>query len=165
LLSDFDPIFKVNPPLRTQSDVEALREGLADGTIDVIATDHAPHPMEAKECEFNSAAFGMTGLESAFAIGYQTMVKTSLISLSSLVASMSSKAAVIGGYSEYENGLMVNGPASLVLIDLSKSWIVDREKSNSKSRNTPYHGLEFEGVITDLLYRGEWVLRDSQVIS
>jgi dihydroorotase len=165
LLSDFDPIYKVNPPLRTQSDVEALREGLADGTIDVIATDHAPHPMEAKECEFNSAAFGMTGLESAFAIGYQTMVKTSLISLSSLVASMSSKAAVIGGYSEYENGLMVNGPASLVLIDLSKSWIVDREKSNSKSRNTPYHGLEFEGVITDLLYRGEWVLRDSQVIS
>lgn len=165
LLSNFDPIYKVNPPLRSQADVEALREGLADGTIDVIATDHAPHPMEAKECEFNSAAFGMTGLESAFAIGYQTMVKSSLISLPSLVASMSTKAATIGGYSEYEKGLVVNGPASLVLIDLSKSWVVDREKSNSKSRNTPYHGLEFEGVITDLLYRGDWVLRDSVVIS
>ena len=165
LLSDFDPIYKVNPPLRAQSDIEALREGLADGTIDVIATDHAPHPMEAKECEFNSAAFGMTGLESAFAIGYQTMVKSKLMTLSALVASMSSKAASIGGYSEYENGLVVNAPASITLIDLNKSWIVDREKTNSKSRNTPYHGLEFEGVITDLLYRGRWVLRDSLVIS
>jgi dihydroorotase len=72
----FDPIFKVNPPLRTEDDVEALRAALADGTIDIVATDHAPHPVEDKECEWESAAFGMVGLETAFSILYSTMVAT-----------------------------------------------------------------------------------------
>ena len=93
----YDPVFKVNPPLRTEKDVMALREGLADGTIDIIATDHAPHSSENKECEWQAAAFGMLGLESAFSIGYLTMVKSGLLSLAALVDRMSIAPAKIAG--------------------------------------------------------------------
>ena len=92
----YDPIFKVNPPLRTERDVQALREGLADGTIDIIATDHAPHPAEDKECEWAAAAFGMIGLETALSISYLAMVESGLISFAALIEKLTTNPAEIG---------------------------------------------------------------------
>ncbi len=90
LVRGYDPVYKVNPPLRTQADVEAVREGLADGTIDIVATDHAPHPVEAKDCEWSAAAMGMTGLETALSVVQHTMVDTGLMGWDTLVDRMSS---------------------------------------------------------------------------
>ena len=116
-VESYDPVFKVNPPLRTERDVQALREGLADGTIDIVATDHAPHPLEAKDCEWSAAAFGMVGLETAFSIGYLTMVKSGLISLSTLLERMSSKPADIARYADH-GSLEVGTRANFFLADL-----------------------------------------------
>ena len=159
----YDPIYKVNPPLRTESDVQALREALAEGIIDVIGTDHAPHPAEAKECEWQGAAFGMLGLETAFSIAYQTMVVSGLISLATLMERMSSTPAQIGRYSGQGRNLEIGAPAHLVVIDPTATWRVDRDRVESKSRNTPFHGMELPGVITDTLFRGSWSLRDGKV--
>lgn len=160
----YDPIYKVNPPLRTESDVMALREALADGTIDVVGTDHAPHPSEAKECEWQDAAFGMLGLETAFSIVYTTMVKSGLISLDTLVERMSTKPAEIGRYKEHGKNLSVGSPAHCVVIDPTATWRVDKDKVQSKSRNTPFHGMELSSSITDTIFRGNFVLRDGKVL-
>jgi len=164
LASSFDPIYKVNPPLRTERDVHALRDGVADGTIDIIATDHAPHPLESKECEWPAAAFGMIGLESAFAIAYRALVKSGSLSLQSLVAAMTTKPAVIGSLSDRMSGLTVGAPASLTVIDLENEWMIDRDRVESKSSNTPFHGLHVEGAIESVLFRGEWVMRDGEIV-
>jgi len=164
LASTFDPIYKVNPPLRTERDVHALRDGVADGTIDIIATDHAPHPLESKECEWPAAAFGMIGLESAFAIAYRALVKSGSLSLQSLVAAMTTKPAVIGSLSDRMSGLTVGAPASLNVIDLEKEWVIDRDRVESKSSNTPFHGLQVEGAVESVLFRGEWVMRDGAIL-
>jgi dihydroorotase len=151
----YDPIFKVNPPLRTQRDVEALREGLADGTIDIVATDHAPHPAEAKECEWQEAAFGMLGLESALAIVYQTMVSTGLMSWEAVADRMSYAPARIGRYAEHGQKLAVGSAANLTVINPTLSQRVDRDLVASRSRNTPFHGMELQGVITATFFRGQ----------
>lgn len=164
LASTFDPIYKVNPPLRTERDVHALRDGVADGTIDIIATDHAPHPLESKECEWPAAAFGMIGLESAFAIAYRALVMSGSLSLQSLVAAMTTKPAVIGSLSDRMSGLTVGAPASLTVIDLEKVWVIDRDRVESKSSNTPFHGLQVEGAVESVLFRGEWVMRDGEIL-
>lgn len=164
LASTFDPIYKVNPPLRTERDVHALRDGVADGTIDIIATDHAPHPLESKECEWPAAAFGMIGLESAFAIAYRALVKSGSLSLQSLVAAMTTKPAVIGSLSDRMSGLTVGAPASLTVIDLEKEWVIDRDRVESKSSNTPFHGLQVEGAVESVLFRGEWVMRAGEIL-
>ena len=152
----YDPVYKVNPPLRTNSDVEALRRGLADGTIDIIATDHAPHPNEAKDCEWSAAAFGMIGLETAFSIGYLTMVKSGLMSLEDLTDRMSSAPAKIGRY-EAHGSIKVGEKANLVLVDLEKSWQVKRDYLHSKSKNTPFEGMELPGVIMKTFHNGALV--------
>ena len=152
----YDPVYKVNPPLRTNSDVEALRRGLADGTIDIIATDHAPHPNEAKDCEWSAAAFGMIGLETAFSIGYLTMVKSGLMSLEDLTDRMSSAPAKIGRYEEH-GSIKVGEKANLVLVDLEKSWQVKRDYLHSKSKNTPFEGMELPGVIMKTFHNGALV--------
>jgi dihydroorotase len=151
----YDPIFKVNPPLRTQRDVEALREGLADGTIDIVATDHAPHPAEAKECEWQEAAFGMLGLESALAIVNQTMVSTGLMSWEAVADRMSYAPARIGRYAEHGQKLAVGSAANLTVINPTLSQRVDRDLVASRSRNTPFHGMELQGVITATFFRGQ----------
>lgn len=163
MAESFDPVYKVNPPLRSERDIQALREGVADGTIDIIATDHAPHPEEAKECEWAAAAFGMTGLETAFSIAYASLVESGMVSLQALVNSMTTKPAAIAHFPEMQMGLTVGAPASISIIDLQKTWEVDRSKTLSKSRNTPFQGLEIPGVITDVLFEGNWVLREGLV--
>lgn len=150
----YDPIFKVNPPLRTQKDVEALREGLADGTIDIVATDHAPHPAEAKECEWQEAAFGMLGLESALSIINQTMVVTGLMSWEAVADRMSYAPAKIARYADHGKVLTVGSIANITLINPTQSNRVDRDLVASRSRNTPFHGMDLQGVVTATFFRG-----------
>jgi dihydroorotase len=150
----YDPIFKVNPPLRTQKDVEALREGLADGTIDIVATDHAPHPAETKECEWQEAAFGMLGLESALSIINQTMVETGLLNWESLADRMSYAPAKIARYNEHGKALTVGAIANITLINPDQTYRVDRDLVASRSRNTPFHGMDLQGAVTATFYRG-----------
>lgn len=150
----YDPIFKVNPPLRTQKDVEALREGLADGTIDIVATDHAPHPAEAKECEWQEAAFGMLGLESALSIINQTMVAPGLMNWESVADRMSYAPARIARYAEHGKALTVGAIANITLINPAQTYRVDRDLVASRSRNTPFHGMDLQGVVTATFFRG-----------
>jgi dihydroorotase len=152
--NSYDPIFKVNPPLRTQRDVEALREGLADGTIDIVATDHAPHPAEAKECEWQEAAFGMLGLESALSIVNQTMVQTGLLTWEGVADRMSRAPARIAGYESHGGKIEVGAPAHLTVINPTQSYRVDRDLVASRSRNTPFHGMELSGVVQATFFRG-----------
>ena len=151
----YDPIYKVNPPLRTQGDVEALREGLADGTIDIIGTDHAPHPVESKECEWQSAAFGMVGLETAFPILYSTMIKTGRINWQRAAQVMSTAPAAIAGYINHGRDLAVGEPAHIAIVNPAGKLVVDRAKLASKSKNTPFHGMEFEGTVVATLFNGQ----------
>jgi len=155
LASSYDPVYKVNPPLRTESDVHALREALADGTIDIVATDHAPHPTESKECEWQEAAFGMLGLETALSIVQKTMIDSGLINWVQVADRMSIAPARIGGYENHGQPLVVGSVANLVVINPTKKWTVDRDLVLSKSSNTPYHGHELPGVITHTFFKGK----------
>ena len=154
LAKSYDPIYKVNPPLRTHRAVEALREGLADGTIDIVATDHAPHPAESKECEWQYAAFGMLGLETALSIVWQSMIESKLMDIESLQARMSTKPAEIGRYHNQGKALVKGAPANLTLFAPNKSWKVDRDLVESKSKNTPFHGMEFAGSVVATFFEG-----------
>jgi dihydroorotase len=165
LAGSYDPIYKVNPPLRTESDVMALREALADGTIDIVATDHAPHPMESKECEWQEAAFGMLGLETALSIVQMTMVDSSLMSWAQVAQRMSITPARIGGYENHGQEIKEGAPANLVVIDPYRKWTVDRDLVQSKSSNTPYHGFELPGVITHTIFKGKVSLLNGDIAS
>ena len=154
LARSYDPIFKVNPPLRSEKDVMALREALADGTIDIVATDHAPHTMESKECEWQEASFGMLGLETALSIVQKTMVDTHLMNWAQVADRLSTAPARIGGYSQHGRNLAIGAPAHLTIINPTASWIVDRDLVASKSRNTPFHGYELRGVVTHTFFNG-----------
>jgi dihydroorotase len=164
LVENYDPIYKVNPPLRTQKDVQALREGLAEGTIDIVATDHAPHPSEDKDCEFQAGAFGMVGLETALSVVVKTMIETKLMTWSDLIDRMSIAPARIAGYKNQGNEIVVGNSANLILIDTDKNWRVDRDKLKSKSKNTPFHGMDLPSLITDVFHNGEHVLKDAKVV-
>ncbi len=163
LAKSYDPIFKVNPPLRTQEDVIALREALADGIIDVVATDHAPHPQEDKDCEWSAAAFGMVGLETAFSILVTTMVDTGLMGWDRLIEVLSTAPAKIAGYSDQGQSIEVGALANLVIVDPRAEWVVDREMMASKSRNTPFHGMSLRGEVVHTIYRGAVVLQDRKL--
>ena len=157
LASTFDPVYKVNPPLRTLEDVLALRAGLADGTIDVVATDHAPHPVEDKDCDWNSAAFGMVGLETALSVVALTMVNTGLMDWKTLVERMSTTPARIGGYEEH-GAVGVGRLANFIVVNPAARWTVDRKALFSRSSNTPFHNLELPAVVTHTFFRGVQVL-------
>jgi dihydroorotase len=165
LASSYDPVYKVNPPLRTETDVHALREALADGTIDIVATDHAPHPTESKECEWQEAAFGMLGLETALSIVQKTMVDTGLMNWIQVADRMSIASARIGGYENHGQSLVTGAVANLVVINPTHNWTVDRDLVLSKSSNTPYHGLELPGVITHTFYKGKATYSNGNVAS
>ena len=154
LVRSYDPIYKVNPPLRTADDVAAVREGLADGTIDIVATDHAPHPMEDKECEFAAAAFGMIGLETALSIVQQTMVDTGALTWEQVAEAMSARPARIGRVAEHGRPLAVGEPAHVVLYDPSATRTVTPGDTASLSRNTPYAGHELPGRVVATFLRG-----------
>ena len=163
LASSYDPVYKVNPPLRTESDVHALREALADGTIDIVATDHAPHPTESKECEWQEASFGMLGLETALSIVQKTMVDSGMMNWSSVADRMSIAPARIGGYENHGLPLAVGSIANLVVINPTLKWTVDRDLVLSKSSNTPYHGHELPGVVTHTFFKGKATLINGSV--
>lgn len=153
----YDPIFKVNPPLRTEKDVMALRHGLADGTIDIVATDHAPHPGESKECEWQEAAFGMLGLEHALSIVAATMVESGLMDWAGVQDRMSIAPARIGGYIDHGREVTVGAPAHLTVINPNAAYRVDRDQLQSKSRNTPFHGMEFSARVVATFFHGRAV--------
>jgi len=160
LVESYDPVYKVNPPLRTDADVQALRIGLADGTIDIVATDHAPHPTEDKECEWSAAAFGMIGLETAFGVIVKTMIETGAISWPRLVEVMSTNPAKIGGYSRQGGAVAAGSPANLTLVNPKSEWQVDREKMSSKSKNTPFHGTALTAKVIHTIYEGVFVVKN-----
>ena len=161
LVENYDPIYKVNPPLRTEKDVMALREGLAEGVIDIVATDHAPHPSEDKDCEWQTAAFGMVGLETALSVVIKTMIESKLMSWSDLVNRMSTRPAEIAGYKNQGKQIAEGVEANLVILDPALSWTVNRNELRSKSKNTPFNMMSLPGVITDVFYAGKQVFRKS----
>ena len=165
LARSYDPIFKVNPPLRSERDVMALREALADGTIDIVATDHAPHSVESKECEWQEASFGMLGLETALSIVQKTMVDTGMLTWAGVADRLSSAPARIGGYENHGNNLAVGSKANITIINPDETWIVDRDLVASKSRNTPFHGYELPGVVTHTFFNGAPTLIDGLLVS
>lgn len=163
LAATYDPIYKVNPPLRTSTDVEALRAGLADGTIDIVATDHAPHPHEDKDCEWAAAAFGMLGLETALSIVQETMVDTGLLDWAGVADRMSHAPARIGRVHDHGQPLEAGQPAHVVLYDPSVRRPVDPTESASLSRNTPYAGMELPGRVVATFLRGRPTVLDGKL--
>jgi dihydroorotase len=163
LAATYDPIYKVNPPLRSSSDVEALRAGLADGTIDIVATDHAPHPHEDKDCEWAAAAFGMLGLETALSIVQHTMVDPGLIGWAEVAERMSYAPARIGRVADHGQPIEVGNPANVVLYDPAATRTIEASESASLSRNTPYAGMELPGRIEATFLRGRPTVMDGKL--
>ena len=163
LVESYDPVYKVNPPLRTSQDVMALRAGLADGTIDIVATDHAPHPAEEKECEWSAASFGMLGLETALSVVAKTMVNEGSMNWEDVARVMSINPARIGGYARQGQEISVGAPANLTVIHPSQQWSVNREKLASKSRNTPFHGHTLPVKVVHTIYEGVIVVKDGEL--
>lgn len=153
LVRTYDPVYKVNPPLRTQDDVTALRAALVDGTIDIIATDHAPHPAEAKECEWDSAAFGMVGLETAASVAQLVLIESGASTWQRLAEVMSVNPARIAGDPEQGEAIAVGAIANLAFIDPKVQREVLRS-TESKSENNPYAGLTLPGRVLHTVYRG-----------
>ncbi len=164
LAATYDPIYKVNPPLRSAADVVAVRAGLADGTIDVVATDHAPHPREDKDCEWGAAAFGMLGLETALSVVQQTMVDTGRLTWAQVAERMSSSPAEIGRIGGHGRPLAEGEPANLVLYDPTVSRVVDPADTASKSRNNPYAGRDLPGQVMATFLRGRLVVRNGSLV-
>ena len=164
LAATYDPLYKVNPPLRSAADVEALRAGLADGTIDVVATDHAPHPHEDKDCEWAAAAFGMLGLETALSVVQETMVDTGLLTWAEVAERMSASPARIGRVGDQGRPLAVGEPANLVLHDPTVSRVVDPADTSSLSRNNPYAGRKLPGRVVATFLRGRPTVLDGAVV-
>ena len=162
LVSGYDPTFKVNPPLRPTEDVEALRAALVDGTIDAVATDHAPHARHDKEHAFVDAAFGMLGLETAFAVVHDTMVRTGSLDLAGLADRMSIAPARIAGLADHGRAIEIGAPANLVLVDTAATQTVDASASKSLSRNNPWHGMSFTGAVHTTILRGRVTARQGE---
>jgi dihydroorotase len=165
LVMNYDSVYKVNPPLRTEKDVLALRKGLADGTIDIVGTDHAPHPTEDKDCEWQSAAFGMVGLETALSVVVKAMIETKLMSWGDLVDRMSIAPAKIAGYSRHGQILKVGAAANLTIIDTTANWIVDRNRLASKSKNTPFEGMKLPSQVLHTFLNGNQVLNNGEIVN
>jgi dihydroorotase len=154
----YDTNAKVNPPLRTQSDIDALLEGLKDGTIDAIATDHAPHHMDEKDMEFDKAAFGMVGLETALGVILTHIVKEGVLSLNAAIEKMTSGPAKVLGLDM--GTLKIGAPADITVIDPNRVWTVDKNKFFSKGRNTPFDGWRLTGKAVLTMVDGRIVYSD-----
>jgi dihydroorotase len=168
LACSYDPVYKVNPPLRTAADVGALRDALADGTIDCVATDHAPHPLEEKESEWQVAAFGMTGLETALRVVHEAMVSTGLLDWAGVADRMSARPALIGrldgvGAPLHGRALAAGSPANVVLYDPSARDVVDPAQHASRSRNSPFAGMELPGRVQATFLRGAATVLDGKL--
>jgi dihydroorotase len=154
LVAGYDARYKVNPPLRTREDVEALRRGVADGTIDIIATDHAPHPVESKDCEWSAAANGMVGLESALSVAHAALVDTGHLGWADLERIMSRTPARIGRIEGQGHPLVVGGPAEITLYDPSVRRVFGRENLAGKGTNSPYLEMSLPGRVMATFHRG-----------
>ncbi|AHD19630.1 dihydroorotase [Rhodococcus pyridinivorans] len=162
-LESYDGINRVNPPLRERSDVEALRRGLADGTIDCVATDHAPHAEQDKCCEFSQARPGMLGLETALSVVIETMVRPGLLDWRGVAKVMSERPAEIVGLDDQGRPLEVGEPANIVLVDPDTEWTVHGPDLASISHNTPYEDMTLPGRVTTTVLRGRITARDGAV--
>lgn len=160
LLTGYDPVYKVNPPLRPAEDQEALRAGLLDGTIDAVATDHAPHARHDKEHAFVDAAFGMLGLETAFSVVHDLLVADGAMSFADLARVFSTAPAAIAGLEGHGRPIAAGEPANLVLVDPGATVTVDRAASHSLSRNTPWHGRTLRGAVHTTILRGAVTARE-----
>jgi dihydroorotase len=163
LVSSYDPRYKVNPPLRRAEDVEALRAGLADGTIDIVATDHAPHPVEAKESEWDAAANGMVGLESALSVVHAAVVETGLLDWSDVARVLSSEPARIGRLPGRGDGLVAGAAAELTLYDPAAATVFDVDRLAGRSINSPYLGRALPGRVVATFHGGYATLLDGRV--
>ncbi|MDE5766523.1 MAG: dihydroorotase, partial [Clostridia bacterium] len=153
IITDFDTFTKVNPPVREEVDRLAIIEGLKDGTLDCIVTDHAPHSQKDKEVEYNLAAFGMSGIETSFALSYTHLVKNGLMKLNELAKVMSYNPAKTLGL---EGGEIKEGEvADLAIVDLNEKYVIDGKKFLSKGKNTPFNGYEVYGKVHATIVDGE----------
>ncbi|HEY8111540.1 MAG TPA: dihydroorotase, partial [Actinomycetes bacterium] len=192
LVRSYDPVYKVNPPLRTADDVAALRAALADGTIDAVATDHAPHPVEDKDCEWAAAAFGVVGLETALSVVCAAMVETGLLDWAGVADRMSVRPAAIGRLPDHGQLQPAGTPrasgsragktalagdpspahgkarfanglvANLTLVDPAARWTVDPAALASRSRNTPFAGRELPARVVATFLRGHPTVIDGK---
>jgi len=156
-IGEFDTCAKVNPPLRSMADVASLKAGIKDGTIDAIASDHAPHAATDKELEFEYAAFGLSGLETSLALSLN-LVADGVLSLSELVMKMSTNPARILHLPK--GTLKMAADADITVIDLKKKWVVDRDSFHSKGKNTPFHGWSMAGKAVMTIVGGKIVYHD-----
>jgi dihydroorotase len=158
----FNTNAKVNPPLRTDKDVEAIKVGLADGTIDMIATDHAPHHIDEKNVEFSNALSGIVGFETAFSLAYTNLVKTGVITLDELVNKMSLNPSKMLGLSK--GTIDIGKAADIIIVDLDEEYTVEVEKFQSKSKNSPFGGMKLYGKVYYTIVDGEPVLREKILV-
>ncbi|MFC0540949.1 dihydroorotase [Kutzneria chonburiensis] len=164
-LATYDPVNKVNPPLRTESDVQVLREALAEGIVDCIATDHAPHAPQDKDCEWSAARPGMLGLQTALSIVVETLVRPGLLDWRGVARVMSEKPAEIAGLPDQGRPLAVGEPATLVLVDPQARWTVRGTELASIAGNTPFEGMELPGVVRTTMLRGRVTVSEGKVQS
>jgi dihydroorotase len=162
-LRDYDPHAKVNPPLRSESDRAAIVEGIRDGTIDAIATDHAPHAVEEKDREIELAPFGMVGLETALGLALTELVEPGHVGLLELLNLMSSNPARILGLAGQGGPVTPGAPANLMVFDPAMSWTVDPGAFQSRSRNTPFAGRELKGRVTHTFFNGRITYRAGRI--
>lgn len=163
LLEGYDPVHKVNPPLRTDEDVRALRRALADGTIDCVATDHAPHAPQDKDAEFSAARPGMLGLETALSVLQRTMVGAGLLDWRGVARVLSERPARIAGLADQGRPIAEGEPANLVLVDDTASWTVRGDELASPSRNSPYEGMQLPGRVVTTMLRGRITAHEGEV--
>lgn len=162
-LATYDPVNKVNPPLRTASDTARLREALAAGVIDCVATDHAPHAVQDKDCEWAAARPGMLGLQTALSVVTHTMVRTGLLDWRGVARVMSERPAEIAGLPDQGRPLLGGEPANLVLVDPDAQWTVRGAELASLAENTPYEGMRLPGVVTLTMLRGRVTAREGKL--
>jgi dihydroorotase len=163
-LSGYDPVNKVNPPLRTAADTEALRAALAEGIVDCVATDHAPHAAQDKDCEWSAARPGMLGLQTALSVVVATMVRPGLLDWRGLARVMSERPAQIGQATDQGRPIAVGQPATLILVDPDATWTVRGAQLASLADNTPYEGMELPGRVAVSMLRGRVTTEDGKVL-
>ena len=162
VVRSYDPVFKVNPPLREKADVEAVRLGLADGTIDAIATDHAPHAREDKEVEWQAAPPGMLGLETALGLALAELVGLGYLELPAAIERLTAGPARCRRLPGHGGPVTPGASANLTVLDPAARWTVDRARLASRARNTPFHGRELTGRVVHTLLRGVFTVRDGK---
>ncbi|MDO8525422.1 MAG: amidohydrolase family protein, partial [Candidatus Omnitrophota bacterium] len=160
--ASYDTNTKMNPPLKTKEDVEAIKKGLADGTIDVIATDHAPHTDSEKDVEFDCAPFGIIGLETALSLAVAELVDKKSLTWDELIAKLSVNPAKILGLGG--GNLSEGSPADITIIDPEKEYIFRKDSIESKSKNSPFIGWKLKGKVSAVFVRGAMVMRNELIL-